>query len=63
MAHIQTGLPIVLATQFQDTESILVGSEATTLRLVQEPGRPLSTTLNPPVVTLKWQGWNQTPSA
>jgi len=35
LAHIQTGLSIVLPTQFQNTESILVGSEAAILRLVQ----------------------------
>src|SRR6266446_742367 len=28
-----------------------------------EPGRPFRTTLNPPDVTLKEQGWNQTPFA
>src|SRR4029079_3283293 len=27
------------------------------------PGRPFSTRLNPPEVTLKQHGWNQTPSA
>src|SRR5688572_5438671 len=27
------------------------------------PGRPFRITLNPPEVTLKWQGWIQTPSA
>ena len=29
----------------------------------QAPGRPFTTTLNPPYVRLKWQGWIQTPFA
>src|SRR5437660_12934547 len=35
LAHIQTGLSIVLASQFESGESIIVGSKATILRFVQ----------------------------